>query len=165
VFYEVSFVVGFSLFFVSIFFAAKTLIGLSIPILIFLFFGLIVFLIEKNHYNNVYGYDNYLYPFLHLTTSFGGIALFLFFILNFAIRLDNIKSKEYDILNRYSSFGGKGKRDILHPDFIIRYKNKDKVISFPEEFNDDIEAYKIIELKTSRGLFGFDILISKKLKK
>ncbi len=150
---------------ISMYFASKTLIGFLIPILIFFISGLMIFFIERNKYNEVYGYDGNTYPLIHLTTSFGAIGLFIFFTLNFIIRTDEIKSQEYIIIDRYPSYGGKGKRNILHPDFIIEYKNEDKIISFSEEFYNDMDLFKTIELKTSKGLFGFDILLKKELKK
>ena len=165
VFYEVSFVIGMILLFASFYFATKTLIGFSIPILIFLMTGLIIFFIEKDKYNKTYNYTGYGYSFMHLTTSFGGIGLFLFFAINFCIRTDGIKNTKYTIVDRYSSYGGKGERNILHPNFVIDYRNEDKIISFSKEFNNDIKVYKSLELKTSKGLLGFDILLDKKLNK
>ena len=164
IFYEITFVLGFIVLFIGIYFANKTLIGFTTPILIFLVFGLIAFLIEKEKYNAVYEYNGYFASLLHLTSSFGGIALFIFFTINFVFKSSHEEINEYEILEWNSSFGGKNQRNILHPDFTINLNKKRKIISFPKEYYRDRRKYKKIELRTSEGLLGFDILLEKKLK-
>jgi hypothetical protein len=164
-FYESTFVIGMILFFASLYFASRTLIDFITPISIFLIFGLIVFFMERKNYNDTYNYHGYSFSFMHLTSSFGGFALFLFFFLNYSIRSNEVKIQEYEILDRYSSNGGKGERDILHPNYIINYRNNKKTISFPKEFYSEMNSSKKIVLKTSKGFFGFEILLNQTLKK
>ncbi|WP_439339883.1 hypothetical protein [Thalassobellus citreus] len=87
-------------------------------------------------------------------------------LTNYYFADQNIETESYEIVDRYE-LGAGGGRKTSHgsqPAFIINYKGEKKELVFYTQYLEKMNFYKIVEIDTRKGFFGFDILENKKLK-
>jgi hypothetical protein len=143
----------------------KTIIGLKIPLLIFLVPGFIltpIFYKKLNEIDN--GIDNYhciIKCFLHYvlhSCMTGGILVFLFMATNFYFADKNITTRRFEIIRIDSLPGSKGHRSERKPYVVINYDGMEKELIFTYSETEQVKIAKFVTLEVKKGLLGFDVL-------
>lgn len=93
---------------------------------------------------------------LYAIFIFGSTGLLLFFFLNSELASKKIRNTKHDIIEKVYS-------DVNTPAVYIYFENELKLIILKDQTNEELEKAKYLDLQTSKGLFGFDVIRSKKL--
>ncbi|MDB5276465.1 MAG: hypothetical protein JWR61_1420 [Ferruginibacter sp.] len=140
-----------------------TFISVYIPLSIWVLTGLLVTPIFKKVFN-IYCFNPYtpernpmFFHYFFNIVSFGGVFVFLFMWSN---QIFNDNSKIVITLP-IVSYGhlAKSSRSCGEPYVHIMYKDKEKELIFP--CGTAIEKYRSVDIEIAKGLYGFDIIISK----
>ncbi|MBA6155325.1 hypothetical protein H3Z83_02125 [Tenacibaculum sp. S7007] len=135
-----------------------TLINEYLLLLGIIIFSIPLYFFIRNHYANLYDVSKYFYPFCVSITSAGFISVTIFLMLNFHFANKDIIN-DYDLIIREKGIlGGRGRT----PYAVVNIENKRKNILFPK--GEIIRLNNRVYLKTIKGLFGFEVIVEKKIK-
>jgi hypothetical protein len=145
----------------------ETIINISIPLSIVVVVGLIATIISWNRLGKTYNYTGLKKVFIALfinLTGWGFIACSAFMLSNYYFSESEITTKTYKILDRSSLPGSKGYRHKRLPTFKINYEKDEKELVFGHSYYKTMDLYQTVEMKTKKGLWGYEIIVTKELK-
>mgnify|MGYP000336076546 CR=1 FL=1 len=167
-YYSVAIPIGIFLIVWEIMLYRKTFIDLYILFSIIFGVGLLATFLDLKNYQKTYSYRGYKSFLFALGTNlciWGFTACTVFMATNYYLGDSQTNLTTYQIVDRYSMTGSKNNRSKRTPAFKIKYDGKLKDIHFGHDYYENMNSFKYVELETRQGLWNFDILINKKLKK
>jgi hypothetical protein len=142
-----------------------TFISIYIPLSIWILAGVLMTPVFKKTFN-IYCFNPYtpgqtaiIFHYFYNIVSFGGILVFLFMWTNQTFNNNSTAISTVPII----SFGhlAKSRRSCGEPYARIKYKNNEKELIFP--CGTEIEKYSSVYIETTKGFFGFEVIINKAL--
>jgi len=167
IYYTILFFVGIIAIGFDFYFIAKTIINYRIPFFIAVIVAIISTKVDKENYNNTYKFNiNWqakFYSFMQNLFTWGAFAVFLFISSNFYLKMNNFESKEFKIIEKHKTYGGKGHRDRQDCSLVIKSKENTEIVVFINVKHNKIDEIKSVTLNIREGLWGFDIYNSQKI--
>jgi len=139
----------------------KTVIETTVSIGLYLIIGTLGLLVF-NKQLKVYA-GNFFYRVVFSVVSFGGTFVALFLFLNLEYASEQISLEKYEILEKSSLPGSKHHRSERKPTVYIMLDGLKKEIVYPYSMTTKVDEAQYLMIKKSEGLFGFDVIRSKKL--
>ena len=168
IFYPVIFFLGLFLMIWGIEIFRITMIDKFILLGIIFLIGIITFFLDYKNYAKTYTkYSRsalLIYSMMHCILGYGFIACSIFMFTNYYFADEGFETKSFEIIERSSMAGGKNSRGESQPLMRINYDGKIKELVFKHEYYEKMNFYTEVELKISKGYFGFDLLLDKELK-
>jgi hypothetical protein len=148
------FITGIILMVWEIFIYRRTMIGLKIPLIIWLTPGLFLSPILFNKINNIDGMKaNIILHYILHTVMTGSIILFCFMALNYYLGDSKITEKRFEVI-KTGNLAGRGEEQYV----VINYDGFKKQLVFKNTQDQNVLSAKSVKLIVRRGLFGFDVL-------
>jgi hypothetical protein len=146
----------------------KTFIDIRILWSIIFGVGLLAALIDLKNYRQTYSYrglKSFVFAFGTNLCIWGFSTCTLFMATNFYLGEERVSTTTCKIVDRYSMSGSKGDRSRRKPVFTISYDNARKDIHFGPDYFNELNSFQFVEVKTRKGLLGFDVIVESKLLK
>ena len=137
----------------------KTIIDVTIPLLIVTISGSIAFLIDRERYSSTYDLKyKTAWAWLQNIASWGFLICTLFMVLNRYFAADTVTTSTHSI-NSIGTMPGKP-RTMANEQPLIRidYYGKTKELVFTKEYLTKLNMAKSVTIETRNGLFGYKII-------
>jgi hypothetical protein len=139
----------------------KTFIPLKIPFLIWLLTGFIFFLILKSRLTEYLKTGNIFLQIFYCLVTFGGLSVSVFMLPNYYLA-DKEKFVVNEMIISTGSLGS-SKGHCRQPFIIINHAGLEKQLVY--YCDTPVEKYQSVDLTLSKGLFGFEVVITSEFKK
>lgn len=133
-----------------------TFVDLTLLVVVALVPTIILFLLIRSHYSQLYKTDKNYFPFLQSSFSIGLLTISAFLIINFYLTSSEHVIEYYNI-EETGELGGRHHK----PYVIIRKDDSTKKLIFKQ--NPVIRATDKIKVTTKEGLFGFEIIVRQEI--
>lgn len=168
IFYQIVFFVGLILIIWEISIFRKTVVPISLLLLVVIGIGSLTTFLDFKNYKGTYdlkGWKLYFFAFMQNTLSWGFIACSLLILSNYHFSTDEIIERNYEIVERSSMPGSKGNRSKRKPLVLINYEGEMKEFVFSHRHYKELNDYKYVNISIKKGFVFWDIIISQELKK
>jgi len=159
--WQVLFFVGLISQIVAVSMFRKTLIETKVSVGLYLIIGLVGLFIFNKQLKIYVG--NTFYRIVFSVVSFGGTFVALFLFLNAHFVSQEVLSNKYEIIEKSSLPGSKHHRSERKPTVYINLNGLKKEVVYPYSMTNEVDEAKYLIISRAKGLFGFDIIISKEL--
>lgn len=134
----------------------KTVIDWKIPTAIWLGIGLISLFYLRKYLAEHYNTKNIFLQLVFSVCSFGGLLTYSFMASNYYL-IDKVETEIIKTPIIKTGHLAKGKNGCNNPYVDVYIKGAEKELIFPCDF--EIEKYKFVSVRLTRGLFGFDRIL------
>lgn len=129
--------------------------------------GTVAYFMDRANYRATYGpYWHEFFPWFQQIASWGFMACSLLVLTNYYFASTEEATSVYKIENVTNVTDSRDAKNERRKYKIgVNYKGKSKDLVYWSKSSSNPEKYKAMRLKTRRGLWGYDIIVEKDLKK